>query len=64
MTNDTFAANDFSQLIQQVAKGHHPIKLAAEDGRSGVVMINQEDLATAQAIIKAALGRDVPFLTA
>ena len=56
-------STDLNQLIHQVTTQHHPITVhSTSDG--DVVLISQADLATAQAVIRASIGRDVPFLTA
>ncbi|WP_125580063.1 hypothetical protein [Levilactobacillus cerevisiae] len=58
------STNDLNQLIQQAGTQHHPVKLQNTTGGPAVVLINQADLETARAIIRASLGRDVSFLTA
>lgn len=60
----TEKSTNLNQLIQQAATQHHPVKLQNTAGGPAVVLINQADLETAQAIIRASIGRDVSFLTA
>lgn len=63
-SNSKSNATDLNQLIHQAATQHHPIKLHSAADDADVVLISKADLDTAQAVIKAATGRNVPFLIA
>jgi len=56
--------SNLNQFIQQVASEHHPVTVHATDTDATAILVNQEDWATAQAIIRASIGRDVPYLMA
>lgn len=62
--NDKTAQTDLNQLMHQVATQHRPIRLHSSTDDADVVLISQADLDTAQAVIKASIGRNVPFLMA
>lgn len=56
--------SDLTQLIHQVEETHRPVKIHPADGTDDLVLISQQDLKTAQTIIKAILGSDASFLSA
>jgi len=64
MTNTNTTQPNLNTLIQQAATLHHPVKVPNTTGTGAVVLISQADLETAQAIIRASLGRNVSFLSA
>ncbi|KJW13378.1 hypothetical protein [Levilactobacillus spicheri] len=56
------AETEFTELAQRVTTTHRPVLLRPTGVADDVVLMSKQDFETAQAIIKLATGRGVPFM--